>query len=303
MNTQHLQYLIEIERMRSISQAAENLYIGQPNLSRILHEMEQDVGFAIFERTSRGVRPTERGADFLRHARSILREVDSIDALGPRHSVPNRLRVCLPRSATQFDAAAEYLTTLSDSENFEVNVKECFARQALEMVANGEAEIGVIRFRSDYYDYFQEQTSAGNLSFQQLARFEYQLVLAKDHPLAPEKTVTQEMLFEYTEIAHGTLPRGRSKSEEQKNRRIYTVDRMAQMQLLSSIWGAYMWSEPIAKRYLQTWGLTQKTCAGNRPSYCDALIFHPQYAMNDLEAGFVRQMIRTAHSSSRIYEK
>ena len=37
MNTQHLQYIIEIERTRSISQAAENLFIGQPNLSRKHH--------------------------------------------------------------------------------------------------------------------------------------------------------------------------------------------------------------------------------------------------------------------------
>ena len=64
MNTQHLQYLIEIERTRSVSQAAENLFIGQPNLSRILHEMEANLGFKIFERTSKGVRSTERGAIF-----------------------------------------------------------------------------------------------------------------------------------------------------------------------------------------------------------------------------------------------
>ena len=48
MNTQHLQYIIEIERTRSISQAAENLFIGQPNLSRILHDVEQMLGFRIF---------------------------------------------------------------------------------------------------------------------------------------------------------------------------------------------------------------------------------------------------------------
>ena len=70
MNTQHLQYIIEIERTRSISQAAENLFVGQPNLSRILRDMEEAVGFAIFERTSKGVRPTDRGAVFLQHARS-----------------------------------------------------------------------------------------------------------------------------------------------------------------------------------------------------------------------------------------
>ncbi|MBQ5748797.1 MAG: LysR family transcriptional regulator, partial [Oscillospiraceae bacterium] len=73
MNTLHLQYVIEVERTRSISQAAENLFIGQPNLSRILHDLEEGVGFRIFERTSRGVRPTERGAKFLQHARGILR--------------------------------------------------------------------------------------------------------------------------------------------------------------------------------------------------------------------------------------
>ena len=44
MNMKHIQYLVEIERVRSISQAAENLYIGQPNLSRILREVEEEVG-------------------------------------------------------------------------------------------------------------------------------------------------------------------------------------------------------------------------------------------------------------------
>ena len=109
MNTQHLQYIIEIERTRSISQAAENLFLGQPNLSRILHDLEESLGFRIFERTSRGVRPTERGARFLKHARNMLREMDYIEALGPRHAVPNRLRVCIPRSAKLLDATAGYL--------------------------------------------------------------------------------------------------------------------------------------------------------------------------------------------------
>ena len=70
MNTQHLQYIIEIERTRSISQAAENLFIGQPNLSRILHDVEQMLGFRIFERSTRGVRPTTRGTIFLPLKRS-----------------------------------------------------------------------------------------------------------------------------------------------------------------------------------------------------------------------------------------
>ena len=44
-NIQQLRYLIEIERTRSISQAASNLYIGQPNLSRIVKDLEAGCGF------------------------------------------------------------------------------------------------------------------------------------------------------------------------------------------------------------------------------------------------------------------
>ena len=143
MNTQHLQYIIEIERTRSISQAAENLFLGQPNLSRILHDLEESLGFRIFERTSRGVRPTERGARFLKHARNMLREMDYIEALGPRHAVPNRLRVCIPRSAKLLDATAGYLASLPEASDLDARIFECHARRALEILSAGEAEIGL----------------------------------------------------------------------------------------------------------------------------------------------------------------
>ena len=35
MNTLHFKYAVEIEKTRSITQAAENLYMAQPNLSRL----------------------------------------------------------------------------------------------------------------------------------------------------------------------------------------------------------------------------------------------------------------------------
>ena len=173
MNTQHLQYIIEIERTRSISQAAENLFIGQPNLSRILHDVEQMLGFRIFERSTRGVRPTTRGTIFLQHAKSILRETEAIEALGPKRAVANRLRVCIPRSAAMLDLTAQYLAGLPQAEPVDAVIRECHARTALETLASGETEIGVIRFRSEYRDYFDEQTGARGLSFELLGKYHY----------------------------------------------------------------------------------------------------------------------------------
>ena len=41
MNYIHLKYAVEIEKAGSVSKAAENLYMGQPNLSRAIKELEE----------------------------------------------------------------------------------------------------------------------------------------------------------------------------------------------------------------------------------------------------------------------
>ena len=42
MNLTHLKYAIEVEKTGSITKAAENLYMGQPNLSRVIKELEDE---------------------------------------------------------------------------------------------------------------------------------------------------------------------------------------------------------------------------------------------------------------------
>ena len=54
MNTQHFRYAVEVERTGSISQAAENLYISQPTISKVIKELEDTLGITIFQRTPRG---------------------------------------------------------------------------------------------------------------------------------------------------------------------------------------------------------------------------------------------------------
>ena len=55
LNTLHFKYAIEVERTGSITQAAENLFMGQPNLSKAIMELEETLGFQIFQRTPKGV--------------------------------------------------------------------------------------------------------------------------------------------------------------------------------------------------------------------------------------------------------
>ena len=51
MNLLHLKYAVEVAKTSSITKAAENLYMGQPNLSRGIKELEESLGVVLCKRT------------------------------------------------------------------------------------------------------------------------------------------------------------------------------------------------------------------------------------------------------------
>ena len=88
LNIYHLRYALEIEKTGSIKNAAENLFMAQPNLSRSIKELENSLGIVIFERTSKGVIPTADGEKFLIRARNILKQVDEVQDLFSKKKNP-----------------------------------------------------------------------------------------------------------------------------------------------------------------------------------------------------------------------
>lgn len=73
----HLRYFTVVADELSFTAAANRLRISQPPLSQQIRDLEEQVGTALFQRTSRRVRLTAAGESFLVHARAILAQVDS----------------------------------------------------------------------------------------------------------------------------------------------------------------------------------------------------------------------------------
>lgn len=291
MNIKHIQYMVEIERVRSISQAAENLYVGQPNLSRILKEVEEEVGFPIFLRTTHGVRPTERGAAFLQHARNILREMESINMMSPHLMVEDRLRVCIPRSSVCFQMVADFLKEICHMQNVHAEIRECHAKKTLEMLSGGHVELGIIRFREGYEEYFQEIATSSKLTFRKLSNYEDMVLVHHSSPLAEKERLRWDDLTPFIQISHSDNYFMTPKLDERSKRQIYTVDRQAQITLLSMLPDSYMWSIPQSKEFLERHGLVQKCCSGDSRRYCEALVYNHQHTMNNLEAKFLHLVL------------
>lgn len=76
MELRHLRYFIAVAEHESIRLAAEHIHVTQPAISRQIHDLEEELGFALFERTPRGLKLTSAGQAYLRDARKALAQLD-----------------------------------------------------------------------------------------------------------------------------------------------------------------------------------------------------------------------------------
>lgn len=81
MEIRHLKLLITISQCGSINSASQRLYISQPSLYNTVKRCEQELGFPVFIRTSKGVKLTEKGEKFIEIAQNIIAEYKKIEAL------------------------------------------------------------------------------------------------------------------------------------------------------------------------------------------------------------------------------
>lgn len=77
----HLKIFKEVARVKSMSKAAENLYISQPTISQKIQEIENYYHIKLFQRHSRTLGISEDGKLLLEHTNKILDEFDIIENL------------------------------------------------------------------------------------------------------------------------------------------------------------------------------------------------------------------------------
>lgn len=68
----HLETFVEVARQRSVQKAAHALHVSQPAVTKTMRELEGSLGVAVYERDGRGIRLTNQGEVFLRHAGAAL---------------------------------------------------------------------------------------------------------------------------------------------------------------------------------------------------------------------------------------
>jgi DNA-binding transcriptional LysR family regulator len=293
-----LRYAVEIERVGSISRAAEKFYMNQPHLSKTIRELEETLGVVIFKRTPRGMVPTKRGLEFLAYAKSVLAQLDRIENLGGKDGFrKTAFNIAVPRASYIAYAFTEFIKTLPAGRALTVDYRETNSVSAARDVADGENGLGIVRFPVEYETYFVDFLREKDLNFESISRFEYLALFSAAHPLAGDESFDLSELEKYIEIVHGdtnipSLSKGGRLfcGGEESKREIAVYERASQLELLKRVPLTYMWVSPMPEEVLSTFGLVQRRCGIPQKQQKDLLIYRNDHHFTDEDRGFILQL-------------
>lgn len=78
MNLLHLEYFYTVAKEQGFTKASKVLRIQQPAISRMVKQLEDNFGFALFERFGRQIQLTREGQEVFERCRKIFEEVDGL---------------------------------------------------------------------------------------------------------------------------------------------------------------------------------------------------------------------------------
>jgi len=167
-----LKTFVVVAREGSITRAAEVVHLSQPAVSAHVKEIEEALGLALFERTSRGMRLTADGQRLLAKAEQTLAAHQSLmeEAARGRGTLTGRLRLGVG-SGSDHAAIGHLLTTLSERfSKVEVTLRHARSVEILAGLRNDTYDAGV---------YNEGGEADRDLATIELSRFKVFLVAAK----------------------------------------------------------------------------------------------------------------------------
>ena len=203
----HLRYFVTAAEELNISRASARLRVSQPAVSRQIHDLEDELGVALFTRGTGGLSLTDAGESYLAHARDILRKSrEATDHMSAFRSQPvKKLTVGYIAPALASILTPALRSFASQHAETEIVLQEMSPQDQVKAL------------RAGLIDFALPGNPCPELGREfevvMLLRVPFQAVLPDDHPLAERKRIGLAELREETFIGfdEGSFP-GRNAS-------------------------------------------------------------------------------------------
>lgn len=199
MTTKQIDYCVELARTLNFSRAAENMFVSQPTFSYQIKLLEDEVGFAIFERSGKGAALTPAGAQFAGFLANMREDLKRAIEQGQNFSAKytDSISVCLPvRQAVYFLPEA---IRLFEKSHPDVQITPQFRYE------NGMDSF--LKNETDILFALKEHTrQVPNIKVHELFTSKIYLIAQRNDELAQKNIITESDLYGQTLMVGGGSP-------------------------------------------------------------------------------------------------
>ena len=201
MELRHLRYFVAVGEEQHYKRAAQRLRLAQPALSRQIQDLEEEIGFKLFDRLPRGVKLNAAGKCFLEDARRILNEVNEAAARAKRvaSGQTGTLRVGFVESISWHGAVPDSFRQFRERQpDAELQLKPASSFEHTEAVHSGRLDAAFV---------FTIANIGRELEQPPIASLNLMLAAPKGHPLTKFKRLR---LRDLNDVAFVWFPRRES---------------------------------------------------------------------------------------------
>src|SRR5882672_6515629 len=181
MELRHLRYFVVVGEEQHYGRAAERLRVAPPALSRQIQDLEEEIGFKLFDRLPRGVKISAAGKSFLADARRILHEVNDAAARAKRvaSGQSGTLRVGFVESISWHGVVPDSFRQFREQQpDAELQIKPASSFENTQAVHSGKLDAGFVFTIADI---------GRELAQLPIASLNLMLAAPKGHPLTKVK--------------------------------------------------------------------------------------------------------------------
>lgn len=302
---QQLKCAVEVWKCGSINKAAERLYMNQPNISRLIKNLESEFHLTLFSRTSSGMQATKDGSLFLEQAEKLVQTSEQFVTSFKNGGDPTTVfRIALPRGSYLSKAFSNALNTYPGTPPSQITYEETNNENAINCVSSLGYDAGIIRFPIEFETTYKKLLTEKCLKFQEVLIFRPVVVMRKDHPLAGHEYVHLSELSDYTALIHGDnrcLSFSDAETDRLYRTKLYNnsisiFERGSQFDFLRDIPGTFMLISPLTPDILHAYGLAQVKLAESEIGlFEDLMIMRRDRRYTDFIQHFMHQVTEIEH--------
>ena len=180
VDIKQIQYFVACAQTGSFSEAAERLYTTQPNVSKVIKSMEEDMGEKLFERYTKGIRLTAKGEHVYRCARPVLENLEKLQKFDTEKQ-KETLMISSNTSSWFADTFVEYYK-LHEGEQLHYQICSTGTHEIVKRVQERSDDLGFVYVVKDQMAPFQYFLSRNYLEFVPLRFTDIMLYPGERHP-------------------------------------------------------------------------------------------------------------------------